>query len=308
MRFDKCAELLSRDSVCIFLLHGVVEQSQYEYRNFNRKHILVEEFDYFLNSLVNKGTALKTDDLIDIKNGRPLPQGSFVITFDDGFKNNLTLAAPMLEKYLVPATVYLTSDFVSNNTMSWVDRIDWAIEESRANKKLEVTLPWERAPKILTSHSSRLNFLKQVRSAVKSNRNINQTWLADNIQHQLGFDLKNSADGELDEKLTWSDVRKLATSELFTIGGHTHTHPIMSFLNESDLKFEISHCLHLLEQEAGIVTEHFAYPEGLSHCYNDSVIDCLKAVGVKCCPTAENGLNKINADFDLFRLKRVFVD
>lgn len=308
MRFDKCSELLSRDSVCIFLLHGVVEHSNYEYRNFNRKHILSKEFDYFIQSLKINGTALTTSDLIDIQNGQPLPQRSFVITFDDGFKNNLTVAAPILKKYRVPATVYLTTDFVSNNTMSWIDRIDWAIEQSGCIEKLELTVPWQPSPKLLTDHNSRLSFLKEVRSVVKSEKEINQTLLADDIQQQLGFDLTYSVYGELDEKLTWSDVSELISSKLFTIGGHTHTHPIMSFLNESDLEFEVNHCLNLLEQEAGVVTEHFAYPEGLSHCYNDAVIGCLKDAGIKCCPTAEDGLNKMGVDSDLFRLKRVFVD
>ena len=82
----------------------------------------------------------------------------------------------------------------------------------------------------------------------------------------------------------------------------------MSFLNKSDLKFEISHCLELLGKKGGILTEHFAYPEGLSHCYNDVVINCLKSYGIKCCPTAEYGLNKMNVGTDLFRLKRIFVD
>ena len=308
MRFDKCAELLSHDSVCIFLLHGVVNQSNYEYRNFNRKHILSKEFDFFIKSLQSKGTALTTDDLIAIKNGQPLPQRSFVITFDDGFKNNLSVAAPILEKYGVPATFYVTSDFVSNNIMSWIDRIDWAIEKSKKYEKLEITLPWEQTPKKLKSHNSRINFLKEIRSYVKSKKEINQSQLADNIQYQLGFDLKKSSGSELDAKLNWDDVRKLNSNELFTIGGHTHTHPIMSFLNDCNLRFEISRCLDLLEKEGGIVTKHFSYPEGLAHCYNETVINCLKTFGIKCCPTAEDGLNKIHDNSDLFRLKRIFVD
>ena len=227
MRFDTCTGALNNDSVCIFLLHGVIKESNFVYRNFNRKHILEEEFETFIHSLKNNGNSLTTGDLIDIANGRPVSPKSFVITFDDGFKNNLTVAAPILEKYQVPATFYVTTEFVSENAMSWIDRIDWAIEESSNRASIEIALPWASASRRLTSKNSRLSLLKEIRSFVNHNRNIDQSSLANNIQTQLGFETTRAADGELDAKLTWEDLSKLSQSELFTIGSHTHTNRIM---------------------------------------------------------------------------------
>jgi len=308
MKLDDCKRLLSKNSVCIFLLHGVVKGSDYVFRNFNRKHILESEFKFFIESLCELGTPVSTDNLIEFSNGRRVPDGAFVITFDDGFENNLSVAAPILKKHNVPATFYLTTNFISNNLMSWVDRIDWAIEESAKRPTLEVDVPWHTKPLVLQSEISRLSFLNEIRNVVKHDMSINQHELADSIQEQLGFENTKSNHSELDAKLTWEGVRCLADCELFTIGGHTHNHPIMSFLSEAQLNFEIHHCLELLRAKVGIQTTHFAYPEGLSHCYNNQVISCLKEHRIKCCPTAEHGVNDFSIERDLFKLKRVFVE
>src|SRR5690242_8756600 len=42
-----------------------------------------------------------------MKDGTPLSRKSVVITFDDGYKDNLTIAAPILQKYGVPATFFI---------------------------------------------------------------------------------------------------------------------------------------------------------------------------------------------------------
>ena len=308
MKLDVCSNLLSENSVCIFLLHGVVKSSNYQYRNFNRKHILAEEFDFLIKSLKENGTSVSMDDIIDFSNGKDIPPRAFAITFDDGFENNLSVAAPILKKHKVSATFYLTTDFISNNTMSWIDRIDWAFEETNDQPIIEITVPWRQVPVKLESHSSRLSFLNEIRNTVKNDQSIDQHGLSDNIQQQLGLQMVYSGQSEIDAKLTWEDVKSLEECELFTIGGHTHSHPIMSFIPESELIYEIDHCLNLLKEQAEIHTEHFAYPEGMSNCYNEKVIKSLKDFGIKCCPTAEYGVNQITIGTDLFKLKRIFVD
>ena len=308
MKFNECASVLVENSVTIFLLHGVIRNDNWQFRNFNRKHIFENEFREFLNALLEVGEAVSMDAVIEYSNGKSSPKNAFAITFDDGFENNLSIAAPILKELLVPATFYITTNFVDNNLMSWADRIDWAIEVCRCQNELRLSLPWQHKIWYLRAAADKLKFLKEVRHHVKNNPSIDHDKLADQIQLQLNLPLTYSSDDELDLKLTWDGVKELNQSEYFTIGGHTHSHPIMSFIDEAELSSEINTCLSLLKSHADVTTTHFAYPEGLAQCYNDKVIDCLKSYGIKCCPTAEPGVNNILTGTDLFRLKRVFVE
>ncbi|MBN2312744.1 MAG: polysaccharide deacetylase family protein [Sedimentisphaerales bacterium] len=47
-----------------------------------------------------------------IHNGTPLPSKAIAVTFDDGYRDNYENAYPVLEKYHIPATVFLTTDFI----------------------------------------------------------------------------------------------------------------------------------------------------------------------------------------------------
>ena len=88
-----------------------------------------------------------------------------------------------------------------------------------------------------------------------------------------------------------------------SFGGHSHTHPILSFLASDDLNYELNMSISLMWQMAGIDSTHYSYPEGLAHCYSDVVIHELKQRGVRCCPTAMPGKNSLEADpFKLFRI------
>ena len=113
------------------------------------------------------------------------------------------------------------------------------------------------------------------------------------------------SDDQLDKKLSWAQVIELNGNSLFEIGGHTHTHRILSHLNHKELDFEINHCLKLLSEKANIDTKYFAYPQGQANHYNKDVINNLKHRGIVSCPTAVNGVN--NEDVGLFELKRNMV-
>ena len=133
MIYTKCHNLLCEDRLTVFLLHGVISSNDYRFRNYNRKHILLKEFDHLLSELTRHGTPITMDQVADYCQNGGFPKNAFAITFDDGFKNNLTNAAPLLIKHNVPATFYLTTSFVDKNLMSWTDRIDF-IQQQVAKK------------------------------------------------------------------------------------------------------------------------------------------------------------------------------
>jgi len=60
------------------------------------------------------------DLIMRIKNKETLDPKTVVITFDDGYKDNLLNAVPILKKYNIPATFFITSGYINtDNTLSW---------------------------------------------------------------------------------------------------------------------------------------------------------------------------------------------
>jgi peptidoglycan/xylan/chitin deacetylase (PgdA/CDA1 family) len=286
----------------IFLFHGVVETCPYEVRNYSRKHLPATEFRQILEALGRRGQALSMDDVVRIcRSGDAFPSGAFAVTFDDGFENNLLVARPILDDLGIPATVYVTSRFVDENAMSWIDRIEWAIERVAAGS---VRLPWSLEAVEFNGKDAKIELLNEIRRIAKLDRDLDLDDLVSSIFRQFDLDEVRASDDPLDRKMTWEQVRAWRAPG-FIVGGHSHTHAVLSFLSPDALDREIDTSLQLLRDKAGIRTSHYSYPEGLAHCYSPSVISALKARGVTCSPTAIDGTNPPGAD--LFQLRRVMV-
>ncbi len=294
---------LAEKSVAIFLFHGVIERNQYKIRNYNRKHLEKEYFAGIVKVLAGKGVPLSMDDVVNhIAHGELFPDRSFVITFDDGFENNYSVAAPILADANIPATIYITTDFVDRNSMSWIDRIEHCFERVAGGA---LNLPWRSDVYFSEEYQSKRNVLDDIRRHVKSDASIDVDALVEAILNQCGVDSIFPSNDPLDKKMSWEQVRHLASDPGFIIGGHTHTHPIMSFLTSDALNFEIDTSINLLNNNTGIKVRHYSYPEGLAHCYSPDVIYALQSRGIECSPTAIDGLNDDKSS--LFELRRILV-
>ena len=287
--------------IAIFLFHGVIEPSTCAVRNYTRKHIDVDYFATVLRNLKVHGNPVSMEEIRQhYENSQPLPPRAFSVTFDDGFENNLTVAAPVLMAEKVPATFYITTGLVDSNRMGWIDRIEYAIEMCPRGS---LRLPWgERA---FNSDDDCKELLNEIRKRVKHDSSVDDDMLATNIQEQLGIPTTFVNDHPLDRKLTWTQVKLLDSEPSFIVAGHSHTHRILEHLPDVELEEEIDTSLRLLKEKAGIQSCHYSYPEGLSFCYSDRVISVLKRRGVRCCPSAEDGTNGQRAD--LFHLRRIMV-
>lgn len=293
---------LSDDHVAIYLFHGVIEKQRHEVRNYTRKHLELEHFLKLLKALKVNGSCISMEMLACARTKGDLPRRPFVITFDDGFENNLTVAVPALKELGMAATFYVTTGFVDKNAMSWIDRIEHCVEYT---PRAEVRVPWRVKPSRFFDAASKIAFLKDLRVHVKSDPKLDVECLICSIHRECGKQLVSESNDPLDQKLSWEQVRELASDRDFIVGGHSHSHSILSFLSEDALHAEIAESLSLLEDKAGVGADHYSYPEGLAHCYSPLVIDVLKSHGVRCCPTAIGGVNR--AGDDLFHLKRIMV-
>lgn len=300
---DELAGLLHEDELVIFLFHGVTTKITQGVRNYTGKHINSDLFARCIASVSKLGNALSMDEVLHYcAAGTQFPPRSFAITFDDGFENNISVAAPILSDFGVPMIIYVTTDFIERNSMSWIDRVENAVD---CAPEQFLSLFWTQKQFTLTGTESRIEFLTEVRKFVKTSPACDPNIFADELCSILGSAFDQDTDNELDRKMSWEQVRSAAQSDFISIGGHSHTHAILSFLSPKRVDYELDTCFALLKEKADVEPTHFSYPEGLGHCYSSNVISQLKQRNVRCSPTAISGRNIVGSD--PFHLKRIMV-
>ena len=281
MDIDFYLKKLREETFVIFLFHGVINDGNTGVRNYSRKHLLAEEFEILIKKLKEKGNPISMNDIIyHHDNGKQLPPYSYAINFDDGFENNYSVAATILEKYLTPATFYVSTNLVDKNLMTWIDQIEYCFEKvSHASIKL----PWSEKDFQLNSRELKINCLKDIRNQVKKDPSkFDPKKLVKNIFKQCRVNMVSSNNHPLDQKMNWAQVSELHHNKLFTLGGHSHNHESLGLLESKVMKNEIVSSINFLKNKAGISSHHYSYPEGQKIDFNESVIMELKKNDIRC--------------------------
>lgn len=119
----------NRKKVIFLCYHGVTESDSDSPHNRKGLHVNRHRFSAHLDYLQRRYNVISLRDYLEAKHeGRKLPDYSVVLTFDDGFRNFLTVAAPYLAAYSMPATVFLITDRTGETISLESDR-QWKLED-----------------------------------------------------------------------------------------------------------------------------------------------------------------------------------
>jgi len=155
------AEILAK-GVPILAYHGVTEAQNSPLQNLRRLHVSKHSFEEHLRLLRTSWEPISLSTLWGaISERRPLAPRSVVVTFDDGYRNLLTAALPLLRRFAVPATVFVLTGAERERRM-WVDRLEAAIEAATVSSLRWAGRTFPLTPsKALVSNARRLsrNFL-----------------------------------------------------------------------------------------------------------------------------------------------------
>jgi peptidoglycan/xylan/chitin deacetylase (PgdA/CDA1 family) len=285
------------------LYHGVTSAKSRGIENYSGKHILEDEFFQHMKYIKKHCVVISIDEAVEFKRKRKgYPPRAVVVSFDDGFRNIFTSAAPILESLRIPAIFYITSGIVNTDIMFWVDMIEDCLNITRKSS-IKIRLDKEYSFAI-RNNGQKINALQRIKSFCKAsradvkNRVINDlmvsTKVSPSTSHALNY-----------QKISWPELKMLSKNSLFTIGGHSLYHDALSQLGSDRLRCDIPLSLKLLEYNLGKKIFHYSYPEGGPRDYNEKIIQYLKSLGIVCCPSAQVGLNDLNTG--LFHLKRIMV-
>lgn len=239
------------------------------------------------------------------------------ITFDDGYLDNLETAVPLLSKFGFPATFFIPSRILYDQTFFWweiIDHLFW--DNEQLPEKLELEGDKRAFIKNLTKEERDRDFKKE--EGWSANDTPPQTshsrlylelcaWVKESaveeqqsIARQLVMLCKNPAI-ESCRKMSADQIKGLP-KQGFEVGAHTVNHPALGCQTREVQQSELIAGKRALEELVNIPVSTIAYPHG--H-FNKDTKDIVRNAGYQWAFTTESG--RINYDTDRFALPRMWV-
>lgn len=254
-----------------------------------------------------------------------LPERAVIITFDDGYADNLHQAGPLLKKYDIPATIFVTTGLLDYDGEFWWDELEKIFLQPGY-------LPTDLSLRIAqTTYSWNL---KDWAIYSRTDYTAHASWtvlnpqfptLRHQIYHQLCHILMPLSPAHRQELLqdlrAWSgryqfsrpthrhltrdEVQTLAKDACFDIGAHCIEHPMLSTVSIQEQRREILQGKTQLETVLNHPLHSFAYPYGKRGDYTADTVEIVRQAGFSC--ACSNFPDVILASTDILQLPRYCV-
>lgn len=228
---------------------------------------------------------------------------SLVITFDDGYADNLETALPILEEFKMPGAFFISSGWIGSPEEFWWDELEnlflgphslparLSLDTGTGLKEWDTSTPQARARAYRGIHPAMKRAPTPARDALLARL---RDWSG------LGHHPRASH-----RSLRLDELKALAASPLVTIGAHTISHPMLSSRSREDQKREIVESRRTLEGMIGKPIDVFSFPFGDYPDYNEDTLSVCREAGFK--KTAAAHAGQARRGTDPMRIPRVFI-
>ena len=226
-----------------------------------------------------------------------------IVSFDDGYDDNYLNAFPVLRSLEIPATIFVSTGYIGSGKPFWFDLVAHILYHapngSLTVKALGIALSLD------TGVDSRRIAASRLVGALKRVSNAQRLDILDWFEREHG-DAMKSGDFRLSHPLDWDQIREMSAAGI-EFGSHTVSHPILSRLDDEELRQELTQSRLRLEQELGKPAPVLAYPVGGPEEFNEKVVQAATAAGYRLGVCYMPGVNRLG-DVDRFRLRRQHVE
>jgi peptidoglycan/xylan/chitin deacetylase (PgdA/CDA1 family) len=255
-----------------------------------------QNFAEHLEVLRTSWRPLRVPQLVRALRAGNLPDRAVVLTFDDGYADNLYNAKPLLERYDIPATTLIATGYIGCQREFWWDEIEGLFLQPG-------TLP-ERLCLNVNGHSYKWA-LGEAAHYTEADCQRHRVWHVGqnetpSVRHQIHRTLyrllhpfpEANRRKTLDELLAWAgreslrrpthrtllhdEVVQMALGGLVEVGAHTVTHPVLATLPVIAQRDEIRRSKASLEEILGHSVTSFSYPHGS---YTPETIALVRGAG-----------------------------
>lgn len=273
-RINESLVWLQRSDALVLCYHGVLEQARTDCWSYGN----CVDAPSFRSQLRWLKRHFSVQDLAGLRRwrsgkwtGRKPP---VLVTFDDGYRNNLTTAAPILREEGVPALFFVTTGLIGTTGVLWNDEVRVRVLHW---PETEIVLPSGERSAVPSAIRGRRSLSDEINEACKR---LTEERLAEYLKFlRRGTpSIEAMDDPEAREFLTWKEVRDLASLD-FEIGSHTVEHPILSRISRTRLAIELRESKAAIERKTGKPCSAIAYPNGSSRDVDETVFEEARTAG-----------------------------
>lgn len=216
----------------------------------------------------------------EIFEGRRLPRRAVALTFDDGYADNLTLAAPILLENSLPATFFLVPALMSRSEPCWWEMLGWAFSAGTRPR-----IEWQGADIDLTSTAARRRAYCEVSEVLKVRSHEGRSRAVTELVSLL---MPDGSAPPSDLFFDWSGAQQLVNAG-FDIGSHTTAHAILSQELTCAVAKDLVDSRAELSQRLRTTVDLLAYPNGRASDYNADTVAAADAAGYRFAVTTQEG-------------------
>ena len=268
-------------------------------RSLDPWHLMIdpEIFAGQIETLVRDWTPISLSELVEGVGRRQLPERAVAVTFDDGYADNLEVAAPIMLEHGIPATLFVAAELIDAGGPPWWDELaSLLLEPSRLPAVLTLSgdngFQWSIPSVAVDEPSAAVSTQPWEARPGTRLRAFYEVWLA---LRELDAQTRGAALEEIAEwadvprssgrvLLTWEQLREFAALPGFGLGAHTLTHPDLPNCSPEEARAEMAGGADRLRERVGVEVEQFAYPFGA---WNQSVARLVGELGFRAAYTTD---------------------
>jgi len=245
-----------------------------------------EQFDSQIGYLKRRFHMATLEEVFAMIGGDAPQATSVLITFDDGYLDNYTLAFPILRSNGVQAVFFLPTAFIGTGKLPWWDIIAYIIKRS-AKRSIHLEYPEPENFDLVVDGRKRV-CMEVLRLFTQPAVKDPERFLAD-LEREC--EVSRPKAGAERCFLNWDEARDMEQHGM-AFGSHTHSHEVLTKLSPELQREEARYSREILERELNRRVDVLAYPVGLRHCFSADTISALQQTGYRAAFSFYGGSNR----------------
>lgn len=303
---------LNRKAV-VLTYHRVLTNDEYDKKLFtNGIAVTVGTFEKQMAYLARNFRIVSPEEFCaHLRDGIPFEAKSCLVTFDDGWKDTITNALPILRKNGIPSLVFLSTEFIGSRARFWQERLirafyslrEYIMEHEEEKGRILSAVDIDGIENILGSDAT--SFREKVLAFTESQKRKGLDRVEAVIERLNGTIPNQPREGTGSETfLNWQDVGRME-EEGIRFGSHGKSHRILTVLNKEEVEKEVAESKDVIGKRLGKDICAFSYPNGD---YSEQVMEAVRLVNYRVAFTTESGPVSVNDNRYSLRRRNIHED